>query len=91
VPDDPTRPYEGFAEPDPLVAQLQRGVRLFEQLRQIDSASGVIKAVNEGGLDEPDLRAIVLARVFSFRQESESSDDYSAVVEPIGADLGGTI
>jgi hypothetical protein len=65
-------------EIDPEIDQLSRGLVLFEQLKNVDSASAALRAVNEGGLSEDDLRAIVLFQVFNFRQQADDADSYGA-------------
>lgn len=68
----------GEIDPEMAMDQLGRGVVLFEQLKNVDSASAAARAVNGGALDESDLRAIVLHLVFSFRQQADDSDTYGA-------------
>jgi hypothetical protein len=75
--DDPTNPYEGYTEPDPIIKQLQHGLKLFEQLKNVEAGSAAIRAVNEGALSEEDLKAIVLAQVFTFRQQADDPDRYA--------------
>lgn len=65
-------------EIDAEMDQLRRGLMLFEQLKNVESASAASRAVNEGALDEADLRAIVLFQVFNFRQQADDPDTFGA-------------
>lgn len=76
--DDPTDPYAGMAPADPEIEQLRLGNKLFEHLKNVDTGSAVFRAVNGDALSVADLRAIVVANVFSFRQEADDPDTYAA-------------
>jgi hypothetical protein len=62
---------------DPILRQLPTGVALFEQLRQLDTGSAVLRAVNEA-LSVDELRALALFQVFTWRQQADDSDTYAA-------------
>jgi hypothetical protein len=73
MPDDtpdelPSRDYPG--------ADLGRGVRLWEQLKNVHDADAAYRAVYEGALDQRDLRAIVLQRIYEWRQVTLDADGY---------------
>jgi hypothetical protein len=56
--------------------RLQLGLELFEQLKNVESASAAHRGVES--LSDDELRAIVLFCVFSFRQEADDLDTYGA-------------
>lgn len=54
---------------------LPKGGELFEQLKNVDTASAAFQAVYGGGLSKADLQAIVIFCVFNFRQVADQHVD----------------